>query len=203
MRREVAQFYGTKGNVSEDPVVIMKMMLSLFLDNVRSERELMRIIPERLDYMWFLGYGLDDTVPDHSVLSKARKRWGQDVFVALFSRVVAQCVRAGLVEGTKIHADSSLVDANTSLNSVRELDAATLNQIRRACREQTEKLDEADTKKNEANDYQDPDMPEPGPRTEINQKYQSNTDPEATLVRQHGFKTRPPGCSLYRPARRR
>jgi len=25
---------------------------------VRSERELMRIIPERLDYMWFLGYGL-------------------------------------------------------------------------------------------------------------------------------------------------
>ena len=191
VRRGVAQFYGTKGNVSEDPVVIMKMILLLFLDNVRSERELMRIIPERLNYKWFLGYGLDDTIPDHSVLSKARKRWGQEVFVALFSRLVAQCVRAGLVEGTKIHADSSLVDANASLNSVRELDAATLNQIRRACREQTEKLDEADTKKNEADDYQDPDMPGPGPRTEINQKYQSNTDPEATLVRQHGFKTRP------------
>jgi transposase len=55
------------------------MMLLLFLDNVRSERELMRIIPERLDYMWFLGYGLDDTIPNHSVLSKARKRWGQEV----------------------------------------------------------------------------------------------------------------------------
>src|SRR6266436_2235027 len=44
VRREVAQFYGIKGNVSEDPVVIMKMMLLLFLDNVRSERELVRII---------------------------------------------------------------------------------------------------------------------------------------------------------------
>src|ERR1700730_148438 len=171
VRREVAQFYDTKGNVSEDPVVIMKMMLLLFLDNVRSERELMRIVPERLDYMWFLGYGLDDTVPNHSVLSKARKRWGHEVFVALFSRVVAQCVRAGLIEGTKIHADSSLVDANSSLNSVRELDAATLNQIRQACREQTEKLEEADTKKNEADDDQDPDRPGPGPRTEISQKY--------------------------------
>jgi Transposase domain (DUF772) len=32
----------------------------------------MRIIPERLDYLWFLGYGLDDEIPDHSVLSKAR-----------------------------------------------------------------------------------------------------------------------------------
>src|SRR6267142_1753854 len=83
VRREVAKCYGTKGNVSEDPVVIMKMMLLLFLDNVRSERELMRIIPERLDYMWFLGYGLDDTIPNHSVLSKARKRWGQEVFVAV------------------------------------------------------------------------------------------------------------------------
>src|ERR1700746_4215254 len=57
VRPEVAQFYGAKGNVSEDPVVIVKMMLLLFLDDVRSERELMRIISERLDYMWFLGYG--------------------------------------------------------------------------------------------------------------------------------------------------
>jgi hypothetical protein len=51
VRLEVAKFYGTKGNVSEDPVVIMKMMLLLFLDSVRSERELMRIIPERPEYM--------------------------------------------------------------------------------------------------------------------------------------------------------
>ena len=35
VRREVAKFYGTKGNVSEDPVVIMKMkmMLLLYLDS--------------------------------------------------------------------------------------------------------------------------------------------------------------------------
>jgi hypothetical protein len=30
----------------------------LFLDDIKSERALMRIIPERLDYFWFLGYGL-------------------------------------------------------------------------------------------------------------------------------------------------
>jgi transposase len=115
VREEVANFYGIKGNVSEDPAAMMKMMLLLFLDNVRSERELMRIIPERLDYMWFLGYGLDDAIPNHSILSKARKRWGQNVFVSLFSRVVAQGVSAGLVDGSKIHVDSSLVDANASL----------------------------------------------------------------------------------------
>src|ERR1700686_2759094 len=162
VRREVAKFYGTKGNVSEDPVVIMKMMLLLFLDNVRSERELMRIIPERLDYMWFLGYGLDDTIPNHSVLSKARKRWGQEVFVSVFSRVVAQCVRTGLVEGSKIHPDSSLVDAHASLNSVRELDATSLAQIRQACLEETQKLDEVEQPKNKTDEDQKPNPPGPG-----------------------------------------
>ena len=53
----VKSFYGDNGNVSVDPVIIVKLMVLLFLDDVRSERELMRIVPERLDYLWFLGYG--------------------------------------------------------------------------------------------------------------------------------------------------
>src|SRR5260370_40081705 len=63
VRREVAQFYGTKGNVSEDPVVIMKMMLLLSLDNVRSERELMRTIPERLEYLRCLAHSVHGAPP--------------------------------------------------------------------------------------------------------------------------------------------
>jgi transposase len=72
VREEVAHCYGSKGNVSVDPEVIMKMMFLLFFDDVASERELMKVIAERLDYLWFLGYGLEDEIPDHSVLSKAR-----------------------------------------------------------------------------------------------------------------------------------
>ena len=107
VRGQVAHTYGRRGNKSVPPGVILRMMLLLFLDDVKSERELMRIIPERLDYLWFLGYGLDDEIPDHSVLSKARKRWGKEVFLSLFSRVVHQCAEAGLVGGSKIHVDAS------------------------------------------------------------------------------------------------
>src|SRR5450631_4277700 len=118
VREEVANSYGRKGNVSVDPVIIMKMMLLLFWDNVAGERELMRVIPLRIDYLWFLGYGLEDEIPHHSVLSKARKRWGKEVFEDLFGRTVKQCLDAGLIDGSKLHADSSLVRADASLNCV-------------------------------------------------------------------------------------
>jgi len=45
------------------------------------------------------GLRLDDDIPNHSVLSKARKRWGKEVFERLFVRSVEQCVAAGLVAG--------------------------------------------------------------------------------------------------------
>ena len=75
VREEVAHCYGKNGNESVAPEVILKMMFLLFFDDIASERELMEVIGERLDYLWFLDYGLDEKVPDHSVLSKARGRW--------------------------------------------------------------------------------------------------------------------------------
>ena len=86
-RAETARFYGCHGSASVDPAILLKMMFLLFYDNVASERELMGVIAERLDYLWFLGYGLDDVIPNQSVLSKARARWGKEVFESFFVRV--------------------------------------------------------------------------------------------------------------------
>src|SRR5437764_6852997 len=80
----VRHFYGRSGNVSLDPQVILKMMVLLFLYNVPSERELMEQIEVRLDFLWFLDFDLDTSIPDHSVLSKARARWGEEIFQKLF-----------------------------------------------------------------------------------------------------------------------
>ena len=99
--REVKDCYGGKGNVSVPPPVILKMMLLLILYNVRSEREFMNTLPMRLDWLWFLDYDLDSEIPNHSVLSKARNRWGVEAFQRLFERIVWQCAEAGLVDGSK------------------------------------------------------------------------------------------------------
>jgi transposase len=141
VRQEVDGCYGYNGHVSVDPAVIMKMMFLLFYDDVASERELMAILSERLDYLWFLGYGLDDQVPNHSVLSKARARWGVDVFERLFVRVVQQCVQMGLVDGKKLHVDGSLVDANASNNSVVKGSPEWIAALKRAYHVTEEKLE--------------------------------------------------------------
>ncbi len=173
VRQAVVGFYGRNGNVSVDPVIIMKMMLLLFWDNVASERELLRVIPLRIDYLWFLGYGLEDEVPNHSVLSKARQRWGQEVFEQLFAQTVQQCLDAGLIDGEKLHVDSSLVRADASLNSVVRV---TLAKLEPGAGEEKEDQDQGE---------------KGGGGGGINEKFQSTTDPEATLVRHTAGKALP------------
>jgi transposase len=165
--REVEETYGNNGNVSVPPPVILKMMLLLVLYNVRSERELMQTIPERLDWLWFLGYDLEDEIPNHSVLSKARARWGVKAFKSFFERIVWQCIEAGLVDGDKLFVDASLIDADASNNSV--VDTQSLKRhINKSYRHLEERLD----------DFADQRT------TPANNRYISTTDPDASVVRQ-------------------
>ena len=65
-----------------------------------------------------MGYDVDETTPDHSVISKARSRYGKETFKRFFERILELCVKAGLVTGEKVFADSTLIRANASLSSV-------------------------------------------------------------------------------------
>ena len=80
IRSKVADLYGIRGNESVDPAVILKLMFLLFYENIKSERALMSQLPLRMDWLWSCGYDLVEKTPDHSVISKARRRWGLEVF---------------------------------------------------------------------------------------------------------------------------
>ncbi len=166
--KQVEDKYGNKGNVSVPPPVILKMMLLLIFYNVRSERELMQTIPERLDWLWFLGYDLDDDIPNHSVLSKARARWGADAFKYFFECIVFQCTQAGLIDGSKMFTDASLVQADASNNSVVNQHSLKryLNKSYRELEARLEQQNDHEPKKGKAN-----------------RKYISTTDPDASVTR--------------------
>lgn len=175
--QEVRESYGRNGNVSVPPPVILKLMLLLVFYNVRSERELMETLPERLDWLWFLGYDIDSEIPDHSVLSKARRRWGVEVFKSLFERVVWQCVEAGLVDGEKLFMDASLIEANASNNSI--VDRQSLERYLRKGYEELERRLEEESEKKEGHDDDEG-------RGEANRRHISMTDPDAAVIRQRG-----------------
>ena len=71
------------------------------------------------------------------------------------------------------------------------MDAVSLAQIRHACLKETQKLDEADPPKEETDEDQKPNPPGADSPRGANEKYQSSTDPEATLMRQQGLRARP------------
>jgi len=119
IRSKVADLYGTRGNPSVDPAVILKLMFLAFYENIKSERALMSQLSLRLDWLWFCGYDIDASTPDHSVISKARRRWGVDVFAEFFENILAQCINAGLVDGETIHVDSSMIDGNASKDTLK------------------------------------------------------------------------------------
>jgi transposase len=112
VRGQVQHLYGKRGNTSVDPAVLMKLMFLLYFENVPSERMLMSKLSSRLDWLLFLGYDFDSEIPNHSVISKARRRWGDEVFETFFARVLSQCIEAGLVDGEVVHVDSSLIEAS-------------------------------------------------------------------------------------------
>jgi len=178
---EVKDLYGTKGNVSIPPPVILKMMLLLILYNVRSERELMKTIPLRLDWLWFLGYDLESTIPDHSVLSKARRRWGADLFKTFFERIVWQCVERGLVDGEKLFVDSSLIQADASNNSVIKCETIKL-QIDASFSTLEARLEDSKPTERANDDHHDDD--DEHPHSRVNRSHGSTTDPDASVVRQ-------------------
>src|SRR5260221_12609120 len=65
VREFVQQTYAGGGRPSIDPVVFFKLQLVMFLEGIRSERQLMRHSPYRLSGRWDVGYDLDEPMPGH------------------------------------------------------------------------------------------------------------------------------------------
>jgi transposase len=118
VRDLVHHLYSAFGRPSIDPVVFFKLQLIAFFEGIRSERLLMEMVSLNLAHRWFIGYDLDEDVPDHSSLSKIRERYGMQIFQQFFEQIVELCVYAGLVWGEELYFDSTKVDANAAINNM-------------------------------------------------------------------------------------
>ena len=118
VREWVGALYAERGRPSIDPVVFFKLQLILFFEGLRSERKLIETATLHLAHRWYLGYALDEPLPDHSSLTRIRRRLGVAVSQRFFERVVELCQEAGLVWGKELFFDGTKVLANADFDSL-------------------------------------------------------------------------------------
>ena len=118
-RREVADCYNANmGRPSIDPESALRLMLAGYFQGIVYDRKLMREAQVNLAIRWFAGFRLDETLPEHSSLTKIRQRWGLQRFKKIFQKTVQMCIDAGLVNGETVHIDSTLIRADVSWESL-------------------------------------------------------------------------------------
>lgn len=114
-------YYSHTGKPSINPIVLVKILLIGYLFNIRSERKLIEEISLNLAYRWYIGYDLDEAIPDHSIFSKARARFGKKLFLDIFEEILKNAISLNLVSKDTILIDSTIVKANASIDSIVEV----------------------------------------------------------------------------------
>ena len=173
VRDKTKSYYSNTGKPSIDPIVLVKMLLIGYLFDIRSERKLVEEVSLNLAYRWYIGYDLDEQVPDHSIFSKARTRFGKELFCQIFEEILKKAIGYGLISKNEILIDSTIVKANASLNSIVEVSISP--------EEYWRKLDQAEDKIDKTKIGK-----RRRARNAFNIKRRSATDPEATMFYRPG-----------------
>src|SRR5690242_16410733 len=77
-----------------------------------------RLAPAYVSGGWYLGFTLDEPLPDHSSRSRIRARLGVEGFQRFFRQIAELCKSAGLVEGKELLFDATKVRTNADLDSL-------------------------------------------------------------------------------------
>ena len=110
------------GRPSVDPVILIKIVLIQYLYGIRSMRQTIREIEVNLAYRWFLGLDMYDKVPHFSTFGKnyTRRFKGTDLFEQIFSKILQECINAGLVDPSEVFIDATHVKACANSNKLQQ-----------------------------------------------------------------------------------
>ena len=186
----------TTGRPAVEPEIMFKMLFIGYLFGIRSERRLIEEIKVNIAYRWFLGYGLEDKIPDASVIwqNRLRRFNGTDVPRKIFDNILTQAIEHKLVNGKILYTDSTHIKANANKNKFveAEIDVEAqeyLDDLNKAINEdrinhgkRPLKFDETPVKPDDEDneDYFDDNST---PRKTVKQ---STTDPESGFMHRDG-----------------
>ncbi len=110
------------GRPAIEPERLFRMLFIGYLYGIRSERRLVEEVKVNIAYRWFLGYDLEDKIPDASVIwqNRIRRFNNTDIPQQIFDNIVRQAMSYGLVGGKILYSDSTHLKANANKNKFTE-----------------------------------------------------------------------------------
>jgi hypothetical protein len=99
--------------------VLFKLHILTYFFGIGSERKLFKELQVNVAYRWYIGYDLDENIPDHSTMTKSRYRFPEKTFEKLFKTILGKCKKIGLISGKYLFMDSSLIKADASKDFFR------------------------------------------------------------------------------------
>ena len=110
------------GRPAIEPECLFRMLFIGYLYGIRSERRLVEEVKVNVAYRWFIGYDLEDKIPDASVIwqNRIRRFNGTDIPQQIFDNIVRQAMSYGLVGGKVLYSDSTHLKANANKNKYTE-----------------------------------------------------------------------------------
>ncbi len=120
------EFYAeTRGRPSVAPGVYFRMLMVGYLEGIDSDRGIAWRCADSISLRGFLGYGLGENPPDHSSLSRTRRRLSLEVHEEVFTWVLWLVRDHGLLGGKTLGVDSTTLEANAAMRSIVRRDDGT------------------------------------------------------------------------------
>ena len=108
---EVEGQYSKLGKASIDPVVLFKIHILKFLFHEDSLRRTYETLQYNLLYRWFIGYNINEKVPDHSTYSQNYRRkfskLEKDILQTVFDKVIELLIEHNCLDMTAVYIDST------------------------------------------------------------------------------------------------
>ena len=114
-----------------------RLLLVGCFEGCDSERQIAWRLADSLSLRRFLGLVLTDRCPDHSTLSKTRRRISSEAHGEVFGWVLKRLEEAGLLPGRTVGIDGTMLQANASMRRIVRRDSGEGYQeyLRRLARE--------------------------------------------------------------------
>ena len=118
-----ARFYAAGiGRPSLRPGRYFRMLLVGYFEGLNSERAIAWRVADSMSLRAFLDYGPEEASPNHSTLSRTRRRIDVETHGEVFTWVLKQLAKAGLVQGKTIGIDATTLEANAAMRSLARRD---------------------------------------------------------------------------------